>query len=132
PFVCQWWARDPSVPGLGRFYMYREIYHTHRDIVDHGRRIKKLERRELQTLRDCALERAETERISYWTEKLRYLEMTASVADHDRQARMVLDRMGIWTEPAEKEVEEGIAVVHRMLSVDDSGLPHLIYCNDAL
>lgn len=40
PFVCQWWAEDPD----GRLFMYRELYMTHRLIVDHCRQIKAVSR----------------------------------------------------------------------------------------
>lgn len=132
PFVCQWWAKDPDGP----FWMYREIYMSHKLVRAHARRMRQLEREELAALRDAVFsDPAEEQRIEYWRERLRYLEMARSVMDPSaKEPRMQLERrpFSIWTEPAETDVENGIQTVGRLLSLDASGQPGIVFASDAL
>lgn len=131
PFVCQWWTKQPDGP----FWMYREIYKPHRLVRQHARRIKLLEREELRALRDAVFENPEEAKIDYWREKLRYLEMNASVMDPSAlEPRMQLERspFNIWTEPAETDVEGGIQTVSRLLSLDAEGMPGIVFVEGAV
>lgn len=134
PFVCQWWARRPRTM---QFWRYREIYFHRRTVPEHGRRIKELERAELEALREATLEQ-------FWTaeyeKELRRLapyvadglEMSASVADHDADGRAQLDRMGVWTDLAEKDVGNGIQTVYGLMGVDAAGESGLKFVRGAL
>lgn len=130
PFVCQWWAREPSE---ARYYMYREIYHSHRDIEEHRERILQLEREELRTLREIEYEEAEdADAVRRIKRRLAELELTMSVADHDRGEREYLAKRGVDTDPAKKDVAHGIQIVYRLLNVDATGRPRIVFLRDAL
>lgn len=132
PFVCQWWTKDRAA---GRYYMYREIYHSHRDIEEHRQRILELERDELRVLRQIEYDKPSTETaddVRRIKRRLPELEMTLTVADHDRGEREYLERRGVSTEPAKKDVNHGIQVVYTMLNVDGSGQPRIAFLRDAL
>lgn len=130
PFVCQWWARDVA---MGRYYLYREIYHARRDIEQHKDRILELEREELRALREIEYEKADTaDDVRRIKRRLPELEMALSVADHDLGEREYLERRGVSTEPAKKDVHHGIQIVYGMLNVDVPGGPRLLFLRDAL
>lgn len=128
PFVCQWWAKHPFKM---RFVMYREIYMSHRRVREHARQIKRLERIELEALQRCALDRAGVDELDDVVRNLKHLEMRYSVADHDAEGRAELDAAGIWTDNAQKDVENGIQTVHGLLGVDEERRPRLMFIGDA-
>lgn len=118
---------------MGRYYLYREIYRSHCDIEEHRQRILELERDELKALRDHAYEKAETaDDVRAIRRKIPELEMALSVADHDRGEREYLERRGVGTEPAKKDVDHGIQVVYTLLNIDGSGKPRIAFLRDAL
>lgn len=103
PFVCQWWAID----GDGRAFMYREIYHTKRIVSDHAAQIIKIE-----------AEAGE--------------QITETVADHDAEDKATLDRAGIGSTLAKKEVTVGIQAVANRLRAAGDGRPRMFFLRDSL
>lgn len=129
PFVCQWWTREPG----GRFLMYREIYHSHRDIEEHRQRILELERAELRALREHGFESADdAAAVQRVKRRLASLDFEVAVADHDRGETEYLARRGVESEPAIKDVARGIQVVYRLLNVDGAGQARIAFLRDAL
>ena len=101
PFVCQWWAIDND----GRFYLYRELYHTGRIVEDHARQIRQLTGQE---------------------------HIEATVCDHDAEDRATLERHEIPTIGADKAVTVGLQAVAQRLRVAGDGKPRLYLFRDAL
>lgn len=111
PFVCQWWAVSPD----DIYYMYREIYFTHRLVSDHAREIKKLE--ELEPAED-GKERSES--------------IEDSFADHDAEDRATLEANGVYNTAAVKDVSPGIQAVYERLAVDEDGKAGIYFFKNAL
>ncbi len=101
PFVCQWWAISPD----NEWYLYREIYYSHRLVEDHARDIVRLSQGE------CYL---------------------ATYADHDAEDRATLEAYGVPTVAAIKDVSPGIQAVYKKLQLDDRGKPGLYFVRGAL
>ncbi len=93
-----------AVDGDGRMYLYREVYHSRRIVEDHARDIKAL---------------SSGERIE------------ASVSDHDAEDRATLDRHGIATVAASKDVTVGIQAVASRLRPAGDGKPRLYVLRDS-
>ena len=53
-------------------------------------------------------------------------------SDHDRGEREYLERRGVATDPAKKDVNHGIQVVYTLLNVDGNGCPRIAFLRDAL
>lgn len=110
PFVCQWWAEDRD----GRLYMYKEIYMTGRLVEDHARQIL------------AVAKRGDGHKADVWPPR-------AVICDHDAEDRATLERhLGVSTDPATKNVSEGIQAVQSRLKVRGDGKPGLYLCRDAL
>jgi phage terminase large subunit len=89
----------------GRLYMYREIYMSQRTVREHAELINKLSQGE---------------------------QYVATIADHDASDRATLEENGIYTEPANKDIKQGIEQVQLRLRVQPDGLPRLMYFRDVL
>lgn len=89
----------------GRLYLYREIYATRRLVEDLTPEIVRL---------------SEGEHIE------------VSVADHDAEDRATMQKHGIYTEPAKKDVSPGIQAVKARLKVQADGKPRIYFVRDAL
>lgn len=89
----------------GNFYVYRELYRTRGIVEDHAREIK-------------ALSEGET-----------YVD---TIADHDAEDRATLERHGITTNPADKEVSAGINMVKEFLRIQGNGKPRLFIFADTI
>lgn len=89
----------------GRMYVYREIYKTQRIVADHAQEINRL----------SVGERFE-----------------ATVADHDAEDRATLERAGIRTVSAWKQISPGIQAVAARLRKAGDGKPRLFYLEDSL
>ncbi len=124
PFVMQWWAESPE----GRFYRYREIYHTKRLVEDHARHALKLQAEELSTLRACCSAEEARELAPY----LDAFQITGAWSDHDREDQETLRRHGIWTANARKDVLAGIQTVISLLDPEQPGGPRLLLVRGAL
>lgn len=112
PFVFQWWARSPE----GVWYLYREVYYSHRMVREHRETIRFHEARELATLNEAIERKNERERLIPAVPTLRRLSFSNTVADHeDAEARAQLDFLGIATNAAVKDVEPGIQTVYELL-----------------
>lgn len=94
-----------AMDGDGRLYLYREVYRTQRLVEDHARQI-------------VALSQGET--------------IEATVADHDAEDRATLERYGVYTQPATKDVSPGIQAVQARLRRAGDGKPRLYILRDAL
>ena len=81
PFVCLWFAKNPD---NGALLCYREWRRTNWTVAEHAEKIKEL---------------SEGESISY------------TVADHDAEDNLTLNRAGIPTRLAEKSVLRGVEAV---------------------
>lgn len=79
-------------------YLYREIYHSRRIVEDHAADIVRLSQGE---------------------------EYVSTVADHDAEDRMTLERHGVPTETAEKDIQSGLNAVRDRLKVGGNGKPRL-------
>lgn len=88
-----------------RLYMYREIYRTKRLVEDHARDIVAL----------SAGERFES-----------------TVADHDAEDRATLERHGVKTVPARKDIGVGIQAVQARIRAAGDGRPRLFVLRGAL
>ncbi len=94
-----------AVDGDGRAYLYREIYQTQTLVEDQATHIKALSQGE---------------------------ECEATIADHDAEDRATLQRHGIGTVAARKDVAPGLEVVRARLRVAGDGKPRLFILADAL
>lgn len=89
----------------GRLYRYREIYQTHRLVEDLTPEIIRLSEGE-------------------------YIE--ATISDHDAEDRATMEKHGIPTQAAKKEVSSGIQGVKARLKVQPDGKPRLYFVRGAL
>jgi phage terminase large subunit len=89
----------------GRLYRYRQIYFTGRLVEDHARQINEL---------------SKGERIE------------ATVADHDAEDRATLERYGIPTKAAVKDISPGLQAVAARLRRAGDGKPRLFLMRDSL
>lgn len=89
----------------GRMYLYRELYGTRRIVEDWAEDIKRLSISE---------------------------SIEATVADHDAEDRATLERHGILTQAARKDISPGIQAVQRRLSKAGDGKPRLYLMRGAL
>jgi phage terminase large subunit len=85
----------------GRLYLYREHYQAKVRTALHAEKIKKF---------------SENEKIFL------------TVADHDAGERAELQAGGIYTQPAKKNVQQGIQAVKNRLAVQEDGKPRLFFC----
>ncbi len=102
PFVLQWWALSPE----GTFFLYREIYMTHRTVREHAVKAKQLQDVELRAIQEAGSRRGESvSRLIYG--------MAAS--DHDAEDRATLEEHNIVTDAAVKEIKPGIETVYNLM-----------------
>lgn len=107
PFVCQWWTRVPEpadniqdnlpvIDGKPRkgWYLYKEIYMSKRTIIEHAADIAK-------------------------HSQLRLENTAKTIADWDAGDRAILERSGIPTIEANKEIEAGIQSVREEIALDN-------------
>lgn len=89
----------------GRLYLYREIYRTRRIVEDHARDIVSLSHGE------------------------RY---EATLADHDAEDRATLNRHGVATKAARKDITPGIQAVQARIRAAGDGRPRIFLLASAL
>jgi len=106
PFCCLWIAQDED----GRLWVYDEYYNAQTLIKDHAANIEEITRSHDFT-------------VLVNMQNNRPIEI--SISDHERQTRAELDAAGIYTSPAEKDVDLGIQVVNRFLMIKGDGRPSL-------
>ena len=108
-FVCQWWATDED----GRLYLYREIHHTRRLVIEHADQMLDLV----------------TDDDGKWIEP----KPRAIICDHDAEGRaQLLRRLGRGTVKAKKTVADGIQAVQERLKIQDDGRARLFVMRDSL
>lgn len=95
PFVCQWWARGPD----DTLVLFRELYRTETIVEDLAETIKEMDPSDRS--------------------------VTRTFADHDAEDRDTLNRHGITTEPARKDVSPGLQAVKSRMKLDDRGRANL-------
>lgn len=88
-----------------RMYLYREIYRTRELVEDMARLIRSLSKDE---------------------------KIEATITDHDAEDRATLDRYGIPSVPAFKDISPGIQAVQRRLRVQGDGKPRIFVFANAL
>lgn len=91
--------------GDGRLYLYRELYGTQRIVNDWAVDINDLSEGE---------------------------DITRNIADHDAEDRATLERCGIWTEGAVKDVSPGIQAVQKRLRKAGDNRPRIYFLRDSL
>lgn len=127
PFVCQFWAEDPTDRTA---FLYREIYHTRRTVQDHAEQIlelvTELEEEEIYNHLDGTTI-VRTRRI--WKEP----KPKEIICDHDAEGRATLERaLGMGTVAADKNVSEGIQQVQEDLKDQGNGYARFYIMEDAL
>jgi len=98
---CQWWARSPD----DTLILFREIYKSQTRYGEHAKDIQRL------TSDDWRL--------------------VKSFADHDAEGRETLNREGVNTVNADKNVGDGIQAVKKRLAPDDRGRADLYFMEGA-
>lgn len=86
-------------------YLYRELYMSGRIVEDHARQILDLSKGE---------------------------DYVATVSDHAREDRETLHRYGVFTSPAEKDIDRGCDLVRSRLRIQPNGKPKLYILSQAL
>lgn len=94
-----------AIDPMGRLIRVREVYRTGKTVDENADAMLKI----------CPLKRAHI-----------------AVCDHQLQERLILERMGFATIPADKSVTAGINEVKERLRVRADGLPGLIFLEDGL
>ena len=89
----------------GRLYRYREIYRTQRTVEEHA---------------PVIIEHSKGERYE------------ATVADHDAEDRATLEKKGVPTTKARKDIRVGIQAVQDRLKIAGDGSPRLFFLKDSL
>jgi phage terminase large subunit len=103
PFVLQCWAIDPE----GTMYLYREIVHTRRTVLDHAKTIMGIVAPGSTWDSDGRLENQ-----GEWIEP----RPDWVVTDHDAEGRETLERaIGFGVTPADKRVETGVDTVQERI-----------------
>lgn len=87
-----------AVNGDGDLFIYRQIYMSRRTVSDHVHVINEVTGNEV---------------------------VEASVSDHDAEDRAELEKGGVFTVPANKEVERGLKLVRERLRVQANGRPRI-------
>lgn len=108
PYCCGWWAFDPV---SGERYLYRQRYHTRKTIDQQADEILGDEKEELEALRAAAKRNS----LYGYDDYLESLYVAGSWADHHRGEREMLDKLGVWNMPADKDVLAGLETVRNLL-----------------
>lgn len=107
-FCCLWGAVSPD----DMLYIYLEHYQPEMLLEDHAAEITRLEN-DVSLYADVA---------KYGTVGL----IESTICDHDRQERAELEKYGIYTDPANKDVRLSIQIINRLLKprLSYDGLEH--------
>lgn len=126
PFVLKCYAEGPD----GEIYMYREIYMTQRTVEEHAKTIMDIVCPEYEVKWYDHFNRTERKRIERaWIEP----QPTAVICDHDAEGRRTFERAtGLGTQPAFKNVFEGINAHKERLKIDEEGNAMFYLMADAL
>lgn len=104
PFVCQWWAVSPDKPR--RYVLFREIYKTEELMEDLAQDIK---------------------------QESRGLDLEQSYADPAQaEDKATLERHGVITKGAKKDISAGIQEVKSALAKRQDGIPNLVLMENSL
>lgn len=119
PFVCQWWGLDSD----GRLYRYRELYVTKKLVEDLTPEILRLGF-------ESKFKRKRYDGAEYEISENDLIEET--IADHDAEDRATMEKHGISTSAAQKDVSPGIQAVKARLKVQADGKPRIFFVRGAL
>lgn len=119
PFVCQWWGMDSD----GRLYRYRELYVTKKLVEDLTPEILRLGN-------EVKIKRKRYDGAEMEISENELIEET--IADHDAEDRATMEKHGISTAPANKDVSPGIQAVKARLKVQPDGKPRIFFVRGAL
>jgi phage terminase large subunit-like protein len=106
PFVCVWMAVSPD----GEFFIYDEYYQAGEVMEYHSAQIQQHEQDSLE---------------SFLCDHLSFSGIESRVCDHERQNRAELEFHGVWTEPANKDVELSVQFLNRLMKPRANGKPSL-------
>lgn len=109
PANVQWWAEDSD----GRLYMYREIYMTGRTTAEH-----------IYGLGPTSPGILSLSRGEEYVDPM--------ICDHDAEDRATLEKSGIRTVAARKDIRTGLEAVQERLKVQGDGKPRLMYLRGSL
>lgn len=126
PFVLKCFAHGPD----GEFYMYREIYMTHRTVEEHAKTI-------MDIVKPITYRRwyDHINRVERVVEERHWIERKPSlvICDHDAEGRRTFEKAtGLGTQPAVKNVYEGINAQLERFKLDEEGNARFYYMADAL
>lgn len=126
PFVLKCYAEGPD----GEFYMYREIYMTQRTVEEHAKTIMDIVCPETtETFYDHFNRTERSVTKQEWIEPM----PAAILCDWDAEGRRTFENAtGLGTQPATKNVFEGINAQKERLKVNDLGEARVYYMADAL
>ena len=148
PFVCLWAAIDPD----GRLYFYREHYENQILMRDHAAAIHRADgpyinehfKSEKAKWIDAQIQSTEVTEPD--ARRFRADDLTAkekydikvrllrgiykyTVADHDAQERAELEKLGVLTQKAKKDIKTGIERVSYRLQPQKDGKPRIYFFN---
>jgi len=107
PACVTWWAAD----GDGRLYRYREIYYTGRTTIEHIQGVNG------------------QPGIATYSAGEEY--EAPMICDHDAEDRAVLEKAGIPTIGAKKDIKTGIEKVQERLKIQRDGRPRIYFLRGA-
>lgn len=106
PFCCLWSALDDD----GTLIFYDEYYQAQTLIKDHVENINRIT----------------DSHLSEFANLLNFRPIEVTISDHERQTREELHACGLYTIPANKDVDLGIQAVNRRLLLGGNGKPRLL------
>lgn len=125
PSTCVWIATDPD----GNDWVYRQWGRTGHIPSDVAAVVNRLEAEELTALRNGVETEDEARALKPYLDTLN---LEGSWSDHELGWRGELERNGVWTNAAEKDIHQCIAAIEFQLRVGLSGVPRLRICDDSL
>ncbi len=134
PMVIQWWGEDAD----NRLYLYREIYQTQLLVSDAAIEIVRLEaglsREKVDAMKAKYKDASEPDG-RFWRELWALARdnepINGTVADHDAEDRATLEKYGIYSEPANKSVMNGIQAMQQRIRVQPDGRPRIFFMRGA-
>lgn len=127
PFVLSCYAMDPED---GALYLYRQIFMTHRTVEEHASQIMSIVAKKVVTKwYDHFNKTMRTKEEIEWIEP----KPVKIICDHDAEGRRTFERAtGMGTQPAIKNVFEGINAHKERLKIGKDGYPRYYIMQDAL
>lgn len=108
PFTCAWYAESPN----RELFCYREVYGTGQSPSEWAAVICAQEAKEVDAWRAGCSDEAEARALAPY---LAAYTCQYSVSDHELGWRSELDRCGVWTTPAQKDIRGMVATMTSVL-----------------